>query len=630
MMKTFGLLKWACIVSIFGVVTAVPVTAQTYTTLYNFSGPGGNIPTGQLTQGADGNLWGITKNGGVGPCSSEGNPGCGTIFEISTGGALTSLYSFDGSTGYIPAGGLTLATDGNFYGVTTTGGEFNQGAAFQFTPWGDLSDFFGFCMEDCPEGYVLNGADPTTKIIQGTDGNLYGTTPYGGTYCGIRGCGVFFKLTTSPFLGIMTFHSFHSGVGGPTTSVVQGLDGNFYGIAGNFFKITSPTYSLVKFNNPFLIGWPIGGIILGTDGNFYGASIGGSTTYGCGVIYQMTPSGTFTTMYNFTGVNDGCTPESPLIQASDGNFYGLSKGELFFQVTPTGAFTPIYSGVQGTLMQATDGNFYGTDPTGGNCAPYYCGSIFKLSTGLGPFVTTIPTSGKVGTVVSILGYNLLGANVSLNGTPLSSSYIEETELQVTIPAGATTGLMTVGSLQSNKVFRVTPQLKNFSVDRGPVGTVVTINGVSLTQTTQVTFDGVPATFTVDSDLKVTTTVPAGAKSGRLNVTTPGGTVGGLFTVTLATLTSASATYAARKIPRTTSPAQTFALNNNQTVPLNDIAISTTGDFAMSSTTCTTRLPAKSHCNIFVTFTPTATGTRTGQLKRLADSRASSAVSWLLT
>jgi hypothetical protein len=116
--------------------------------------------------------------------------------------------------------------------------------------------------------------------------------------------------------------------------------------------------------------------------------------------------------------------------------------------------------------------------------------------------------------------------------------VSDTYLTATVPAGATTGSVTAttsgGTLTSNKVFRVTPQLRSFTPTNGPVDTPVMITGVSLTQTMKVTFGGVAATqFTVNSDKQVTAYVPTGAKTGKIAITTPGGVAvsSGIFTVT---------------------------------------------------------------------------------------------------
>jgi len=162
-----------------------------------------------------------------------------------------------------------------------------------------------------------------------------------------------------------------------------------------------------------------------------------------------------------------------LIQATDGSLYGATafggaQGDgAIFKVTTGGTLTTLYSfcsrakcpdGVnpQAALVQGTDGNFYGTTSAGG----IYNGTIFKLSVGLGPFVESLPGSGKVGAVVKILGTKLKGTTaVSFNGTAATFTVVSNTEITTTVPAGATTGFVTVttpsGKLKSNKKFRVT-------------------------------------------------------------------------------------------------------------------------------------------------------------------------------
>jgi hypothetical protein len=167
------------------------------------------------------------------------------------------------------------------------------------------------------------------------------------------------------------------------------------------------------------------------------------------------------------------------------------------------------------------------------CDPYGCsqvspGTVFSLSMGLGPFVTMQPAFGKVGATVKIWGTNLAGASsVTFNGAAAVFKVVKSSEITATVPTGAGTGPVTVttpsGTLASNQQFRVTPKVTSFTPPSGPVGTQVQITGVSLTQTTEVTFGGVAATnFTVNSDTQVTAYVPTGAQTGKIAITTPGG------------------------------------------------------------------------------------------------------------
>jgi uncharacterized repeat protein (TIGR03803 family) len=248
--------------------------------------------------------------------------------------------------------------------------------------------------------------------------------------------------------------------------------------------------------------------VLATDGNLYGTTnIGGAN--GHGTVYQITQAGTLTTLYSFcsqANCSDGADPEAGLLQATDGNFYGTT--------------------------------YHGGNPT--DCGGFSCGTVFSLSTGLGPFVAFVRDSGKVGWNAEILGQGLSGTTaVSFNGIPAAGFNVKrDTYLRATVPAGATTGYLTVtapgGTLTSNVAYRVLPQIISFSPTSGPVGTQVTITGVSLTQTNKVVFGGVPATdFTVNGDNQVTATVPTGAKTGKIVIVTTGGRTWStqVFTVT---------------------------------------------------------------------------------------------------
>jgi uncharacterized repeat protein (TIGR03803 family) len=337
---------------------------------------------------------------------------------------------------------------------------------------------------------TADGSSPA-GLVQATGGQLYGTTPGGGT----TGNGTVFKMTTGGKL--TTLYSF-TGTG----------DGS------------SP-----------------GRLVQGTDGNFYGTSQAGGG-YNAGTVFKITPAGALTTLYSFcsqANCTDGSYPGAGVVQATDGNFYGTtSNGGAYaygtiFEITPTGAFTVLYSfdgsdyTNPGRLVQGTDGNFYGY--TGNE---YFPGTIFSLSTGLGPFVSFIRASGKVGQSAEILGQGFTGAtSASFNGTPATFTVNSDTYLKATVPAGATTGFVTVttpsGTLTSNKIFRVTPQILSISPTSGPVGTSVVITGESFTGADAVRLGGMEQmSFTVDSDTQITAIVPAAATSGRIIVHTPGG------------------------------------------------------------------------------------------------------------
>lgn len=170
-MKTFGLLKTVCIIFVFCAATAIASPAQVLTTLHNFAGrpTDGATPYGELVQATDGNFYGTTTEGGAGGDCYGGS--CGTVFRITPSGTLTVLHSFDGSDGDGPAAELVQGTDGNFYGTTGYGGASNDGTAFRITPSGALTTLYSF-----------NGSDGSGPygLVQGSDGSFYGTTGGGG------------------------------------------------------------------------------------------------------------------------------------------------------------------------------------------------------------------------------------------------------------------------------------------------------------------------------------------------------------------------------------------------------------------------------------------------------------------
>jgi uncharacterized repeat protein (TIGR03803 family) len=510
--------------------------AQSYSVLYDF-GTQANDPetpsySGIIAQGRDGNLYSTAPEGGA---NSEG-----AAFKITPAGTISVLYSFSGSSPqpYGPHGGLTLAIDGNFYGTTTYGGSSEGGTIFRLTSSGTLTVLHNF---DTNTGAYFPYAPP----IQGTDENFYGTTSSGAIY----------KLTPSGTFTIL-YSAQDVQIYGP---LVQGVDGNLYGTEynggtnsdGAVFKISTSGTLSVLYNFDDTHGqYPYGPLVQDTAGNFYGTTYSGGTG-GYGVVFEITPSGHLSVLHNFTG-SDGEYVYAGLMQASDGNLYGDassggssgSYGSLF-RISPSGSGFEVLNNFtesdgaepEVTPMQNTDGVVFGDTRIGGTQGP---GVFYELKGGkLRPFVGFLPplNSGKVGTTIQLFGQGFTGTTVvSFNGTKAKFTYVSNTYITATVPNGATTGPVIVtrpsGKLTSYKDFRVIPQLTSFSPTSGKVGTVVKISGVSLTQTTKVTFGGVAAKFTVKSDKAVTATVPAGAATGHVAITTLGGTAvsKGVFTV----------------------------------------------------------------------------------------------------
>ena len=351
------------------------------TSLGSFGGNGA-YPVAGLAAGSDGNFYGTTSNGGDAT-------GDGTIYQVTPAGGLTTLYTFTGgSDGSQPYAGLVQDSDGSFYGTTSAGGDANgDGTVYKVTPAGGLTTLYTFTGGN-------DGSQPQAGLAHGTDGNFYGTTAYGGA----NGDGTIFKLT--PTGGLTTLYTFTGGSDGsyPVAGLVQGNDGNFYGTAsaggdangdGTIYKITPAGTFTVLYTFGGSDGYqPVGKLTLGSDGNFYGAAFEGGTT-GDGTIYQVTPAGALTTLYTFTGGSDGSQPYSGLVQGSDGSLYGETSvggaggNGTIFKLTPAGALTTLYTFSDGDgaqpqsgLVQGGDGGFYGTTSAGGANG---AGTVFKLS-----------------------------------------------------------------------------------------------------------------------------------------------------------------------------------------------------------------------------------------------------------
>jgi uncharacterized repeat protein (TIGR03803 family) len=462
--------------------------AQTVTTLLSFGATGPSLPVWGLVQGTDGNFYGTSAHGGTSDV--------GTVFKMTPQGNLTTLHSFCSKScteGQYPYSGLVLGTDGNFYGTTDVGGATSHpdGTVFKITPQGALTTLHTFCSQPG----CTDGAYPRAPVVQGADGNFYGTTYEGGT----NNLGAVFRI--SPQGHLTTLYSFCSLPGCadgqlPTSAgLLRGADGNFYGTTpiggangdyGTVFKLTSAgkfttIYSFCSQTDCADGIYPYG-LVQATNGNIYGTTAGGGlcpySAQGCGTVFEITLSGKLITLYNFCSQEncpDGANPAGPLQLASDGNFYGVtdqggeskngtSNGGTIFKITPAGKLTTLYAFCSladcadgadpNALVQGTGGSFWGLTDFGS-------GTVFKFAAGLGPFVETIPRSRKVGGTVTVLGNSLTDStSVSFNGTAAAFTVVSGSEITATVPTDATTGKVKVvtthGTLVSNVPFTVIP------------------------------------------------------------------------------------------------------------------------------------------------------------------------------
>ena len=356
---------------------------QTYVALHSFAGADGFIPACGLLQAADGNFYGTTVAGGT---NSQGN-----VFRMDASGNVVTLHSFDGTDGAQPKAGLIQATDGNFYGTTTIGGPTGHiGTVFRMNAAGTVTTLHEFLGSD--------GGSPMGVLLQASDGNLYGTTVVGGSApMGQVAAGTVFKITLAG--DFTSLHTFVSADGtGPVAGLIQTADNGLWGTTtgggangyGTVFKITTGgsfnvVHSFIQTGSA-----PEGShgpLLLAKDGYLYGTTFKGGAngqgTGGFGTVFKMSTLGIYETLHDFAGGAGGRIPTTGLIQATDGNFYGItSEGGasglgIIFRMDASGNLTPLHSfalstggqtsatPISGNLIQAKNRNLYGTAPLGG-------------------------------------------------------------------------------------------------------------------------------------------------------------------------------------------------------------------------------------------------------------------------
>ncbi|MGA2581422.1 MAG: choice-of-anchor tandem repeat GloVer-containing protein [Bryobacteraceae bacterium] len=444
-----------------------------------------------LYKATNGDLFGTTAHGGANNTRTGPTSGCGTVFKITPAGTLTTLYSFCSQSGCMDGQGvpsaLVQANNGDFYGTTSTGGISDLGTVFKITASGTLTTLYSFCSQSgCADGEF-----PMAGLVQATNGDLYGTTSAGGANaCPPNpGCGTVFKITPSGTF--TTLYSFCSQSGC--------ADGEF----------------------------PLAGLVQATNGDLYGTTSQGGANGG-GTVFKITASGTLTTLYPLCSQDecfDGGLPYAAVVQTTNGDLYGttgyggaLGKGTVF-KITPSKRFTTLYSFCSqsgctdgdypfAALVQATDGNLFGTTNAGGANAcpnPAGCGTVFKITPN-GTLTTLYSLCSQSGCSDGELPFAGLAqaTNGKLYGTAFS---------------GGPNGDGTAFSLSVGLGPFVETQTTS-----GRVGASIKILGTDLTGAISVTFNGTAATFTVVSRYLITTTVPAGATTGSVQVVTPSRTL----------------------------------------------------------------------------------------------------------
>ena len=381
-----------------GTIFKIDPVGGTLTTVHSFINSDGADVYAGVTEGVDGNLYGTTSTG-------LAIKQYGTVFRIDTDGTtLTTLHVFtpfpEGST---LRAGLVQVVDGSLYGATTQGGTNGAGTLFKLdtsgTTFTTVHTFNG------------DGASPTGAMIQGSDGNLYGTTQEGG---GSNGNGTVFRMSLDG-AAFTTLHTFSGSDGSsPYAGVIQGTDGNLYGTTetgganvnfGTIFRLDTNGASLTtlhSFAGPDG-GRPFAGVIQAADGNLYGTTTSGGASGLYGTIFKIDTNGTtFTTLHDFADI-DGANPYGGLVEGADGRLYGttyvggVNEVGTIFRIDTNGSnfeTLHVFSSAEGAgpyaaLIQGAGGFLYGTTTVGGptTCASG-CGTVFQIDTN-GTTLTTL-------------------------------------------------------------------------------------------------------------------------------------------------------------------------------------------------------------------------------------------------
>ena len=374
----------------------VPAQAQTHTVLYSFTGGADGTQPNGLVRDSAGNLYGSTRYAGDLNCS--GKQGCGTAFKLDQTGALTVLHTFvGGADGSLPEGTLVLDAAGDLFGTTVYGGNIHCGISdgcgtvFKLNVAGQKTVLYAF-----PSS--LEASLPGGSVIEDANGNLYGTTAWGGGAACVN-CGTVFKLRTTG--GTFTvLHAFAGGTDGqlPYSGLLRDVAGNLFGTTylggafngGTAFKLNSTGKETLLHScgsSPDGID-PIAGLV--ADGaDLYGCTPNGGA-YSVGAVFKLDKSGNETVLHSFGAQTDGVQPQGALTHDSAGNLYGVtySGGEFgygtVFKMDNTGKETILYSfsgeadglGPDAGVILDAAGNLYGTTLSGG---AFGNGTIFKIA-----------------------------------------------------------------------------------------------------------------------------------------------------------------------------------------------------------------------------------------------------------
>ncbi len=445
----------------------------TYVYELGASASDGSSATG-IVEWIDGTFYG-TANGGP--------TGCGTIYRIA-GGAGRTLTPFNCAMGGLNQSqdyhaALATGASGNLFGAAIEAvPEVNYSTVFSVSPSGTISS-----IAEIPPG-AGNGLGALVSWA-GLD-EFYGTALFGGTGdCHLKGCGTVYQISSSGnYKRVADFrYNPERGLFGP--SLPMGLtmvkDLRFYGTSarggtgsckggcGTVFWVPPESGYTTIYSFPDAIGpWaPNGPLTLAKDGNLYGVASKGGDAAGDGAIFKIDTAGNYSVVAEFDGTN-GSSPQGNMVEASDGNFYGMAceggtagKGTIF-RMTPAGELTAVYnfSGLSndascpfGNLLQATNGQLYGSAEGG----LYGLGVVFRLDLGLKPLPPIIrsfePPEGPVGTSVYVRGARFVNVtSVEFGGVAAAATgVVSPSTIQVVVPPGAVSGPLTIVSTTGTAV-----------------------------------------------------------------------------------------------------------------------------------------------------------------------------------
>ncbi len=375
-------------------VSIQPAHAQTETLLYSFGSQSGDgiEPSTALVLNSKGTLYGTTISGGT--------ANAGTVFKLTLTGKETVLYSIGSQAGdgVNPYGGLIMDKKGTLYGTTVLGGAYGGGTVFKVTSAGKESVLYSFGSQSG------DGNSPWDGLIMDAKGTLYGTTAAGGA----KNAGTVFKLTSTGKESVLYSFGTQSGDGSvPYAGVILDNQGNIYGTtnfggahgSGTIFKLTSRgkervLYSFCAQQNCDDGNYPYAGLIRDRHGNLFGTTIDGGVQNNSGAVFELTAAGKENLLYSFVNGGDGLNPYAGLVMDKKGNLYGASlqgssNAGAAFELSPGKAgvwtFTVLHdftggkgdgANPYGTPVLDKHGNLYGTTEYGGT---YGNGTVYKLT-----------------------------------------------------------------------------------------------------------------------------------------------------------------------------------------------------------------------------------------------------------